>query len=111
MKRLFSLLLIASAALAACDDSTDPEPIAGRVQWHLSATTCAGTGNISLIVDGNVIATETLTAGESSDVYNVTVGQHVIEAREDVVGGFVFSFPNPVTILSGQIFIRELDCM
>lgn len=112
MKRPFSILLaVVLFATAACgDDVANLEPFGAGVQWRLSGATCSRSFILLFLVDGAPIATQQLGPGGESAVFAISPGQHVIEAREAVENGVVFFFPTEVTILSGEIFVRILNC-
>ena len=104
------LLVFAALASLGCGKDSPAAPEPARVRWTLSATTCQGSGDIHLIVDGSIVGTETMAAGQTSQIHDVTPGQHFIEARTVVQPGIIWDSFAAVTIPSGQLFTRILEC-
>ena len=62
-----------------------------------------------MIVDGTIVGTEPLTAGDTSTAYEVTPGTRVVEAKTQTQPGRNWS-PYTVTLKAGQDFTRVLEC-
>jgi hypothetical protein len=105
MKRCTALLAILLAVSGCGGDSTAPDQ--GFATWRLDGITCTGSGPIQFFVDGALIGTETLSAGgPASKAYPVTVGTHLVGAKEAT-----FTWPNTsVSITAGLTYTSVLTC-
>jgi hypothetical protein len=102
-------LLLALVAVTACgsDSSTAPKADA-TVVFKIDALTCTGSGAIEFFIDGSPVGTETLSAGQSSQGYRTSGGQHILGAR---LANSSFIWPNTtVTVPAGGTFNELLPC-
>lgn len=107
MRRL--LFVLATVMLIACGGDSATAPQNGTVYFKVDALTCTGSGQIALVIDGSIVGTETLAAGQQSQGYVTPAGQHILGARETASGGFVW--PNQTaTVPANSTYTAVLTC-
>jgi hypothetical protein len=107
--------IISYGLLAGCSAAAAPTtPVVvnttGYVVWKIDGNSCTGADAINFYLDGSVVGTQTLTAGVgSSSAYPTPQGTHLISARENRTGGFVWP-TQTVAISAGGTFTSVLTC-
>lgn len=90
VKRL--VLLFAILTLAACGADKSTAVQTGTVSFRVDNLTCVGTSSINFYIDGALVGTETLSAGQSSSPFRVRAGPHTAGAQEATPSGY--TWPN-----------------
>lgn len=97
--------------LAACgsdSSATEPTVASSHVVFKIDALSCVGSGTIQLFIDGSVVGTETLSAGQSSQSYTTSGGSHVLGAR---LANSTYIWPSTTVMVPvGGTFTAVMPC-
>ena len=109
MQRILTLLALPSGAIAllALGGCRAVSPESAHIYYKTDAPFC-GYLTIEKVIDGTVVARDTMSSGRLSAAYQVTPGSHVIGAR---VAFLTSSIPFPdttVTLEAGASLTRVL---
>ena len=110
MRRLVLGLAVILVAGCSKGDSAPTAPANGFVIFKLDASTCTapGTVTITFSIDGSTVGSATLAGGQSSPVYTVAAGSHVLGAR---IANTTFAWGNiSATVPSNTTFTAVLPC-
>ena len=107
MRRMtFGIAMALLVACGGCEELTGILDDTGTVVFKVHENCGSGSGTIAFYVDGSLVGTATLSGGQSSPSYTVSVGQHLASANSTN-----YSWPSQsFTVEAGGRFTYILIC-
>jgi hypothetical protein len=103
---LAALALLVLLLVAGCSSATAP-PAPALVAFRLDAATCRGTAALTFYIDGSMVGTKTLLAGDAEQ-FTVRPGDHIAAFG---MTGIAQVFTSSLTVLAGQRFTLLMTCV